>query len=68
MLSNERTFKAGDKVICFEYKSQGSFKPTLMETTEGEVVFVKDGWVYVDTMFGPLPFAVENIEWADAPF
>lgn len=63
----ERTFKVGDEVIGFEAKTVNRFKTERVEHL-GTVIAVNDCWVFIDTMFGPVPFHESVVEFADAPF
>lgn len=63
-----REFKVGEEVIAFEFKQKNQWSPVEITTERGLVVAVTNEWIYVDTCFGPMPYRVEDLEWADVPF
>jgi hypothetical protein len=62
------SFVVGDQVIAFEWFRKNAWATPEVREYAGDVVIVKDGWVWVDTMFGSLAFRPQDVEYADAPF
>jgi hypothetical protein len=63
-----REFKVGDDVIAFEFRKKNQWSQTEIITERGVVVAIRDGWVFVDTCYGPMPYQPTDLEYADVPF